>query len=156
MKPRVSAAPRLDGSSALISWEPISDDDAHGYLTQIEIAYRPARGRDDDCSDFDPNANEVDVLVIDEQLDSAQSTLDGLTADMEYCVAVRASTASGPSPFSAPTKVSCKSSLCTYVSTYACLREYMHAIAVVHVLTSHAQHMHSVRLYTLASSSDSW
>ena len=104
------SVPRVDGQNAQISWEPITEDDAHGYLTSIEIAYRPARGRDDDCSDFDPNADGVEILMLDEQLDSAQFSLNELTADQEYCVAVRASTATGPSAFSSPAKVTRESS----------------------------------------------
>ena len=106
MTPRITAAPRTSGEESLITLQPITPDDAHGYLTRVEIAYSPASSRDDSCSNFDPN--EVDansVVVIEDDLDDSEYNLSGLQAGEEYCVSVRASTALGSSDYSVPFKV---------------------------------------------------
>ncbi len=90
----------------MITLQPISPDDAHGYLTRVEVAYKEATSRDDDCSGFNPS--EVDsnsVLVIEDNLDDSEYSLPGLDAGNQYCVAVRASTALGSSDYSDTFKI---------------------------------------------------
>ena len=112
VKPRVTSAPRVDGQNAQISWEPITEDDAHGYLTSIEIAYCPKRSENDDCENFDPTTlGDVTVIRNEQNLGSSVYNLTGLRADLEYCVAVRASTASGSSEYSNPTRITRESTV---------------------------------------------
>ncbi len=109
VKPQITAAPRTSGEDTRITLQPITPDDAHGYLTRVEVAYSPASSRGDNCDSFDPNTVDSNsVLVIEDDLDDSEYSLNGLEAGEEYCVAVKASTALGSSEYSEPFKVTRK------------------------------------------------
>lgn len=114
VQPEITATPRLSGTDSIITWQPISDDDAHGYLTQIDIAYMEAPSRESDCSETIPSEQGT-VIVVTTNLDASEYVFDSLQANKEYCVSVQASTAIGPSGYSAPAKITCEFTfLCSY------------------------------------------
>ena len=107
----------MSGTNSLIAWQPLTPDDAHGYLTQIDVAYVEAP-MDSDCSDTNPSEEGM-VIVVTTNLNTSQFVFDSLQPDKEYCVSVQASTAVGPSGYSAPIKITCEFNIWPY---YTCIK----------------------------------
>ena len=120
--PRITGVIRRNGTTAVISWDPISYTSAKGHLTEIDLIYGlSTRG---DCSDLDITKSPDITLTVDDDLYNISSrSIDSLLqANNEYCVAIRASTAVGPSAYSRPDKVICKRTcfIAVQVASFLC------------------------------------
>ena len=107
--PTLTSISRHSGLSARISWIPLTHDDARGFLTSLEIAYKPVSDTTGtlDCSNIDFMESET-VFVRENLFEQSSGNITGLEPNREYCVAIRVSTSGGDSRFSNSLKLSCK------------------------------------------------
>ena len=111
----------------MINWIPLTQDEARGVLTSLEIAYKPVR--ESDCFNNDSMDSEI-VLVRENLFEQNTANITGLEPNREYCVAIQVSTSGGESGFSNSLKLPCK--LCPYISM--CI--YMHRTYIYHFACS--------------------
>ena len=102
--PMLTSAIRLNGSSAMIKWIPLTPDKARGLLTSLRIAYEPTRGSR--CFNLSFTESNV-VSVRDNLFEQATANITGLEPNHEYCVAIQASTSGGDSGFSNRVNLPC-------------------------------------------------
>ena len=103
--PTLTSAIRLSGSSAMISWIPLTPDEARGLLTSLRIAYGPARGSR--C--FNYSFKESSVVFVRENLfQQTMANITGLEPNHEYCIAIQVSTSGGDSEYSNRVNLPCK------------------------------------------------
>ena len=91
--PILTSARRLSGSSAMISWIPVTRDEARGLLISLEIAYEPVR--ESDCSNHNFMDREI-VLVRENLFEQNTANITGLEPNHEYCVACLLYTSPSP------------------------------------------------------------
>lgn len=103
--PQILSVDRISGLTAILSWIPLTPDQASGVLTQLRIAYQLTKTSE--CSHF--NVNEGDIMYLEGNLFvQSQVTLNDLKPDEEYCVAIQVSTVAGSSGLSKPLKIKCE------------------------------------------------
>ena len=100
--PNVTALARLSGTDAIVTWEPYTLDTAKGFLTNVELAYQSVPVTTRDCPAF----SNPKVITIN--VNQSAYNFTDLQAEEEYCVAVRASTATGSSEYSVRQKLPCE------------------------------------------------
>ena len=89
----------------MINWIPLTQDEARGLLTSLEIAYEPVR--ESECSNYNFTDREK-VLVRGNLFEQNTANITGLEPNREYCVAIQVSTSGGESGFSSSVKLPCK------------------------------------------------
>lgn len=105
--PTINTAARLSGANGTISWDPITPENARGFLTSIQLAYEASeRTGMDECPSLDVSKHVV--TFTDNLYQISTYSIPDLTPDEEYCVAIRASTSVGPSDYSQPIRMSCE------------------------------------------------
>ena len=90
---------------AMINWIPLTQDEARGLLTSLQIAYKPVR--DSECFNYNFIESEV-VLVREDLYEQRTANITGLEPNQEYCVAIKVSTSGGESGFSNTVKLTRK------------------------------------------------
>ena len=90
----------LSGQNAVISWIPLTPDQARGLLNFLEIAYEPTKGLH--CSLHMNNSSDSEVVLVRQNLTFEQSTanMTGLEPNRDYCVTIQVGTSGGESGFS--------------------------------------------------------
>ena len=105
--PTLLSVHRLSGLSATVDWIPLTQDEARGLLTSLEIAYEPVFDSTlMDCSNLEFVDSET-FFVRENLFEQSSANITGLEANREYCVAIRVSTSGGDSGFSNSIKLSC-------------------------------------------------
>lgn len=92
--PNITALARLSGTRGILTWQPYTLDTSKGFLTKIEVSYLVVPVTSSRCPSLD-NAKIIRIEV-----NESRYTFTDLQAEEEYCVAVRAWTATGSSPYS--------------------------------------------------------
>ena len=105
--PTLISVDRLSGSSATVDWIPLTQDEARGLLTSLEIAYEPVFDSTVDCSNLEFLDSET-IFVRENLFEQSSANITGLEPNREYCVAIQVSTSGGDSGFSNSIKLSCK------------------------------------------------
>ena len=105
--PTLSSVHRISGSSATVDWIPLTQDEARGLLTSLEIAYQPILDSTPDCSNTEFIDSET-VSVRENLFEQNSANITGLEPNREYCIAIQVRTSGGQSEFSSSIKLSCK------------------------------------------------
>jgi hypothetical protein len=105
--PTLLSVDRISGSSATVDWIPLTQDEAGGLLTSLEIAYQPVLDATLNCSNTDFMDSET-VFVRENLFEQSSANIIGLEPNHEYCITIRVNTSGGDSRFSNSTKLSCK------------------------------------------------
>ena len=105
--PTLSSVRRISGSSAAVDWIPLTQDEARGLLTSLEIAYQPVLDSTLDCSNTEFMDSET-VFVRENLFEQSSANISGLEPNREYCIAIQVRTSGGESGFSSSIKLSCK------------------------------------------------
>ena len=106
--PVLTSVSHLGGSSAMISWIPLIQAEARGFLiTALEIAYEPIVDSALNCSTYDFMDSET-TLVTENIFEKSAANITGLEPNREYCIAIQFSTSGGESGFSNAIKLPCK------------------------------------------------
>lgn len=100
--PNITTLARLSGTEAVVAWQPYTLDTAKGFLTTVELAYQSVPVTSRNC----PTFNNPKVININ--VNQSMYRFTDLQAEEEYCVAVRGTTAIGPSEYSVQQKLPCK------------------------------------------------
>ena len=93
--PNITALARLSGTRGILTWQPYTLDTSKGFLTKIEVSYLIVPVTSIRCPSSLDSAKIIRIEV-----NESRYTFADLQAEEEYCVAVRAWTATGPSPYS--------------------------------------------------------
>ena len=105
--PGLTSVNRLSGSSAMISWIPLTQAEARRFLvTALELAYEPAIDSAMNCSSY--NFTDSETVLIRENLFQSTANITGLEPNQEYCIAIQFRTSGGESGFSNAIKIPCK------------------------------------------------
>ena len=112
--PTLTSVSRLSGSLAVISWIPLTQTEARGLLTLLEIAYEPVMDSTSDCSSYDFMDSET-VHMRENLFEQSTANITGLEPNQEYCIAIKVSTSGGESGFSNAIKLSCKLIMPSYI-----------------------------------------
>ena len=106
--PGLTSVNRLSGSSAMISWIPLTQAEARRFLvTALELAYEPAIDSAMNCSSYNFTDSET-VLIRENLLQQSTANITGLEPNQEYCIAIQFRTSEGESGFSNAIKIPCK------------------------------------------------
>ena len=105
--PTLSSVRRISGSSATVEWIPLTQDEARGLLTSLEIAYQPVLDSTLECSDMELVDSEA-IFVRENLFEQNSANVTGLEPNHEYCIAIQVWTSGGQSGFSSSIKLSCK------------------------------------------------
>ena len=95
----VLAVPSISGSSATVDWIPLTQEEARGLLTSLEIAYQPVLDSTLNCSNMELVEGEA-VSVRENLFEQSSANITGLEPNHEYCIAIRVRTSGGDSIFS--------------------------------------------------------
>ena len=106
VRPTINGVVRLAGDNGTISWDPITPENARGFLTSVTLAYEEVpRTGNDQC----PPLDSAKTKTFTENLYEISSySIANLTANQEYCVALQASTIAGSSGYTEPLRLSCE------------------------------------------------
>ena len=104
--PTLLSVHRISGSSATVDWIPLTQEEARGLLTSLEIAYQPILDSTLNCSNMELVDGEA-VSVRENLFEQSSANITGLEPNREYCIAIRVRTSGGDSIFSNSTKLSC-------------------------------------------------
>ena len=91
----------------MINWIPLTQAEARGLLTTLEIAYEPVMDSTSDCSSYDYMDSET-ILMRENLFEQSTANITGLEPTHEYCIAIQVSTSGGESGFSNAIKLPCK------------------------------------------------
>lgn len=114
---------RLSGSLAVINWIPLTQTEARGLLTMLEIAYGPVMDSTSECSSYDFMDGET-IHVMENLFEQSTANITGLEPNHEYCIAIQVSTSGGESGFSNAIKLPCKLIMLSYSFTFIILCIY--------------------------------
>ena len=105
--PTLLSVRRISGSSATVHWIPLTQDEARGLLTSLEIAYQPVLNTTLNCSNLEFVDSET-IFVRENLFEQRSANITGLELNREYCIAIRVRTSGGDSRFSSSIKLSYK------------------------------------------------
>ena len=105
--PTLLSVRRISGSSAAVDWTPLTQDEARGLLTSLEIAYEPVLDTTPNCSNTEFVDSET-IFVRENLFEQSSANITGLELNREYCIAIRVRTSGGDSRFSSSIRLSCK------------------------------------------------
>ena len=105
--PALTSVSRLSGSSAMISWIPLTRAEARFLITALEIAYELVVDSALNCSSYD-FIDSVTILIRENIYEQSAANITGLEPNREYCIAIQVNTSGGESGFSNPIKLPCK------------------------------------------------
>ena len=88
--PILTSVNRLSGPAAMINWIPLTQDEARGLLTSLEIAYEPVR--ESDCSHYNFMDREI-VLVRENLFEQNTANITGLEPNHDTSGGERADSA---------------------------------------------------------------
>ena len=91
----------------MINWIPLTQAEARGLLTLLEVAYEPVTDSTSDCSSHDFMDSET-VHMRGNLFEQSTANITGLEPHREYCIAIQVSTSGGESGFSSAIKLPCK------------------------------------------------
>ena len=125
--PVLTSVNRFSGSSAMISWIPLTQAEARGFLNiALEIVYEPIIDSALNCSTYDFLDSES-ILMTENLFEKSTANITGLEPNREYCIAIQISTNGGESGFSNAVKLPCK------------LNVYSFRFIMVHTITRSAK-----------------
>ena len=106
--PALTSVSRLSGTSAVISWTPLTQDEARRFLiTALELAYEPVIDSALNCSTYN-FTDSATILIWENLFEQSTANISGLEPHREYCIAIKVSTTGGESGFSSAIKLPCK------------------------------------------------
>ena len=114
--PTLLSVRRISGSSATVDWIPLTQDEARGLLTSLEIAYQPVLNTTLNCSNLEFVDSGI-LFVRENLLEQNSANITGLEPSREYCIAIQVRTSGGESGFSSSIKLSCKK-FCKIITNY--------------------------------------
>ena len=103
----LTSVSRLSGSLAVINWIPLTQTEARGLLTMLEIAYEPVMDSTLECSSYDFMDSQA-VHMMENLFEQSTANITGLEPNLEYCIAIQVSTSGGESGFSNAIKLPCE------------------------------------------------
>ena len=111
--PAFISVSRLNGSSAMIRWIPLTQTEVERFLIiELEIAYEPIIDSVTNCSSYNFTDSET-VLIRENLLQQSTASITGLEPNREYCIAIQVGTSDGgESGFQNAVKIPCKAIMC--------------------------------------------
>ena len=93
--PAFTSVSRFSGSSAMISWIPLTKAEARRFLIiALELAYEPVIDSALDCSNYDFMDNAT-LLIRENLTEQSTANITGLEPNREYCIAIQVVTNGG-------------------------------------------------------------
>ena len=106
--PVFTSVSRFSGSSAMISWIPLTEAEARRFLIiAFKLAYEPIIDSVLDCSNND-FMDSATLLIRKNLFEQSTANVTGLDPNREYCIAIQVVTSGGESNFSNAIKLPCK------------------------------------------------
>ena len=104
--PALTLINRLSGTSAVISWTPLTQDEERFLVIALELAYEPVIDSALNCSSY--NFTDSATILIRENFEQSTVNITGLEPHQEYCIAIQVRTSGGESEFRNAIKLPCK------------------------------------------------
>lgn len=114
--PNITALARVSGTGAILTWQSYTLDTSKGFLTKVEVAYQSVPVTTTTCPTI-TDVSGAKVIRVDPPDETMYNFAD-LQAEQEYCVAVRAWTATGSRGYSDALRLPCKSAYTIGMSLY--------------------------------------
>jgi hypothetical protein len=106
--PALTSVVRFNGSSAIVSWIPLTQAEAGRFLiTALELAYELVTDSALNCSNYD-FMDSATILIRENLLEQSTANITGLEPNREYCIVIQVITSRGERGFRNAIKLPCE------------------------------------------------